>query len=184
MLKLLVLLAVGSIAFAQEHLSDLQLVANVAEAMLDGDICLHIETPRSIRYSTLQDPRDRWSAADNYDVNDAAFTQTKKVLIRLAHLCPETCDVNLWMPMPERSDRIAIVIRNVHEISQFWQWGDLNQEMPSEMKHVLEKGERVTVHRKPLMVSVLAPVHDGLGRVVAIAEVVTQKVQDPRENVK
>jgi hypothetical protein len=86
--------------------------------------------------------------------------------------------------MHERPDRIAIVIRNVHEMSQFWQWGDLNQEMPSEMKRVLQEGEQVTVRRKPLMVSVLAPVHDSLGRIVAIAEVVSQKVQDPRENVK
>jgi hypothetical protein len=41
MLKIFALLVVGSIAFAHERLPDLQLVANVAEAMLDGDICLH-----------------------------------------------------------------------------------------------------------------------------------------------
>ncbi len=49
--------------------------------------------------------------------------------------------------------RVQVLIRNVHEMSQFWPWGALNQEMPAEMKQVLETGKRVTVRRRPGMMS-------------------------------
>ncbi|HCC58851.1 MAG TPA: hypothetical protein DEQ47_16645 [Solibacterales bacterium] len=171
-------------ATAADPPGDLDHVAQAATAMLDGDLCQKIQTPRSARYMTLKDPRDPWRAGDNYDVNDAPFTQTKKTLIRLSHLCPGSCDVNLWMPLPAKPQRVQIVIRNVHELSQFWNWGDLDQDMPPEMKRVLDSGERVKVSRRRGMFSVLAPVKNSLGDVVAVAEVVTQQNEDPRENVK
>jgi hypothetical protein len=179
-----VLLAMSCLGKEPDSLIGLQLIARVAEVMLDGDMCLRIQTPRSLRFSHIEDPRDRWRAADNYDVDDEAFTQTKKTLIRLSHLCPETCDVNLWMPLAGRPGRVAIVIRNVHELSQFWRWGDLDQETPPEMRPVLEKGERVTVQRRPGMTAVLAPVRDSLASVVALVEVASQKDRNLRENVK
>lgn len=181
---LLSLLAANCLCAGQEYAPGLDRVAEVATVMLDGDVCRHIQTPRSARYMLEKDSRDPWRAGDNYDVNAAAFIQTKKTLMRLARLCPVTCDVNLWMPVPARPERVQILIRNVHEMSQFWIWGDLDQEMPQEMKRVLEHAERVTVRRKPGMMSVLAPVYDSLGDVVAVAEVVSQKPADARENVK
>ncbi len=159
-------------------------VARIATVMVDGDICTHIQTKRSIEYMSKKDPRDPWIASDNYDVNDGPFIQTKKTLIRLAQLCPSACDVNLWMPVPSRPDRVQILIRNVHEISQFWKWGDMDQEMPPEMKRVLEHAEFVTVRRKAGMTSVLAPVYNSLEDVVALVEVVSESNPDPRENVK
>ena len=118
-------------------------VARVATVMVDGDVCKRIQTPRSQRFMSKKDARDPWIDGDNFDVDQAAFTQTKKTLMRLARLCPETCDVNLWMPVQSQADapQIQILIRNVHEMSQFWTWGALRQEMPAEMKHVLETGE-------------------------------------------
>jgi hypothetical protein len=88
------------------------------------------------------------------------------------------------MPIPSDPPRIQILIRNVHEMSQFWTWGDLHQEMPPEMKRVLDTGERVTVSRRAKMISVLAPVYDSVGDIVSLVEVVSQAGQDPRENVK
>lgn len=169
---------------AAEKLVSLDQVAQVATAMLDGDVCVRIETTRSAGFVTKHDPRDPWRAGDNYDVNDGAFTQTKKTLIRLSQLCPTVCDVNLWAPLPAKPERVQILIRNAHEISQFWNWGDLNQDMPPEMKRVLSAGTRVEVRRRPRMTSILAPVYNSLGDVVAIAEVVSQQNPDPRENVK
>jgi hypothetical protein len=166
------------------HLQNLEDVARSATVMLDGDICLRIETARSTKFLVQTDPRDPWRAGDNYDVNAGAFIQTKKSLMRLARLCPEACDVNLWMPVHQRPNRIQIVIRNVHELSQFWKWGDLDQDLPPEMKRVLDTAARVTVRRTPGMTSVLAPVYDSMGDVVGIAEVVTEKHLDLRENVK
>lgn len=171
----------GSSAEPRRALED---VARIASVMIDGDLCTHIQTKRSIEYMSKKDPEDPWIASDNYDVNDVPFIQTKKTLIRLAQLCPWACDVNLWMRMPARSDRVQIVIRNVHEISQFWKWGDMDQEIPPEMKRVLDNAERVTVQRKSRMTSVLAPVFDSLGDIVALVEVVSEINPDPRENVK
>lgn len=164
--------------------ASLDRVAHVATVMLDGDLCARIETARSKELAMRKDPRDHWRASDNFDVNDQAFIRCKKTLMRLARLCEEECDVNLWMPEGPQLNRIQIMIRNVHELSQFWPWGALNQPMPTEMKRVFTTGERVTVHSKAGMISVLAPVYDSLGDVVALAEVVSRDRPDPRENVK
>jgi hypothetical protein len=86
--------------------------------------------------------------------------------------------------MPLAPDRIHIVIRNQNEMSQFWTWGALHQEMFPPMKEVLEHGRRITVKQKPGYISVLAPVSDSLGDIVALVEVVAQSRPDSHENVK
>ncbi len=49
----------------------------------------------------------------------------------------------------------------------------LVQDMPAEMKRVLETGRGETVMRKSGLISVLAPVKDSLGDTVALVEVVS-----------
>jgi hypothetical protein len=159
-------------------------VARVASVMVDGDVCARIETARSREFATMKDPRDPWRGSDNYDVDHLAFIRTKKTLMRLARLCDTPCDVNLWMPLPSQPGRVQVVVRNVHEMSQFWPWGALNQDMPPEMKQVLTNGQRLTVRKRAGMVSVLAAVYDSLGDIVGLVEVVSQSRPDPRENVK
>jgi hypothetical protein len=180
----ILLAAPGLFAQQDNRATALDLVAQVATAMIDGDTCRRIQTPRSAQYLLQKNARDPWIASDNFDVNDEAFIQTKKTLMRLARLCSEACDVNLWMPVPSVPPHIQILIRNVHEMSQFWTWGDLHQEMPEEMKRVLDTGERVTVSRRAGMTSVLAPVYDSLGDIVCLVEVVSQAGLAPHENVK
>jgi hypothetical protein len=183
--KYAILLAATGLFAQQDNRSGaLDRVAQVATVMIDGDTCRRIQTSRSAQYLLQRDARDPWRASDNFDVNDEAFIETKKTLMRLARLCPEACDVNLWMPVPSVPPGIQILIRNVHEMSQFWTWGDLHQEMPPEMKRVLDSGERVTVSRRAGMISVLAPVYDSAGDIVCLVEVVSQASLDPRENVK
>ncbi len=170
---------------AQDTLpAQLDQVARIASVMVDGDLALRIQTPRSIASMLETNPRDQWAAADNYDVDHQSFTASKKTLIRLSRLCATACDVNLWMPIKAKPGRIQVVIRNVHEMSQFWPWGALHQEMPAEMKRVLETGERLTVKRQPGILSVLAPVRDSLGDIVALVEVVAASKPDPQQNVK
>ena len=185
-LKTILLLAVSPLLFAQheDRAKELGRVAQVATAMVDGDVCLRIQTPRSVQFLLKTDPRDPWLASDNYDVDDEAFIQTKKTLMRLARLCAEACDANLWMPVPANPMRIQIMVRNVYEMSSFWKWGELHQEMPQEMKRVLDTGERVTVRRNSGMMSVLSPVYSSLGDIVGLVEVVSQAKRDLRENVK
>ena len=183
-LSCLFLLPMLLVSQSSERAGSLDQVARIASVMVDGEICKRIETPRSRQFALLKDPRDPWRASDNYDVDDEAFIRTKKTLMRLARLCENSCDVNLWMPLPSDRNRIQVVIRNVREMSQFWPWGALNQETPPEMKRVLESGQRSTVRQKPGMDSVLAPIYDSLGDVVGLVEVVSHVRPDPRENVK
>ena len=118
-----------------EH--ELDHIARVAAVMLDGDACRRIVTPRALEYMFKIDPHDRFLAGDNYDVNDAEFNAVKKTLIRLSRLAPFACDVNLWMPIPGHPDKIQLVIRNAHELSQFWVFGAIYQDLFPPMKTVL-----------------------------------------------
>jgi hypothetical protein len=167
-----------------ELTAQLSEIARVASVMVDGDACRRIQTPRSAEFMMKQDPRDPYLASDNYDVDHTAFISTKKTLIRLSKLTRYPCDVNLWMPIPTDPPRVQIVIRNVHEMSQFWEWGALHQAMFTEMRQVLDSGEQVVVSRRTGMVSVLAPVKDSLGDIVGLVEVVGRTAEDPTENVK
>jgi hypothetical protein len=85
-------------------------------------------------------------------------------------LAPYPVDVNLWMPVPT-TQKIQVVIRNKYNLSQFWD-GQLDQEMPPEMREVLQTGKTRTIQSKPGMISVLAPVRNSLNEIVGLVEVV------------
>jgi hypothetical protein len=163
---------------------DLDGIAKVATAMVDGDVCQRIVTERALEHMSYRDGRDEYATGDNYDVNDQAFITTKKTLMRLATLAQYPVDANLWMPLDKDLRRVQVVIRNRYEISQFWQWGALEQPMFPPMRSVLETGQRLTVRQKPGYVSVLAPVRNSLGDIVGLVEVVSEAQFDARENVK
>lgn len=178
------LLLLAALPLSAQTAGELDEVARIATVMVDGDLCRRIVTPRAMQFFLKQHPRDPWAAADNYDVDHQAFTQTKKTLIRLSRLAAFPCDVNLWMPVPATPPRIHIVISNANEMSKFWTWGALHQEMFPPMRKVLDTGERVTVTDKPGWISVLAPVYDSLGDIAGLVEAVTQTRRDPHANVK
>jgi hypothetical protein len=163
---------------------ELDSVGRVASVMVDGDVCQRIVTKRALDSILAVNPRDPWVASDNYDVNDEAFIRTKKTLARLSRLVAFPADVNLWMPVPSKAGSVHIVIRGVNEMSQFWPWGALHQEMPASMKTVLESGKRITAKEKPGWISVLAPVSNSMGDVVGLVEVVTRRKPNAYENVK
>jgi len=163
---------------------ELENVARVASAMVDGDVCRRIVTPQAEEYMFKADPKNPWLAGDNYDVDDVAFNTVKKTLIRLSHLTTFPSDVNLWMPIDGHPGKIRMVIRNKNEMSQFWHWGDIVQDTPSPVATVLATGRRVTVTDHPGWVSVLAPVYDSVGDIVGVVEAVSREKIDMHENVK
>ncbi|HYM13299.1 MAG TPA: hypothetical protein VEU62_21350 [Bryobacterales bacterium] len=164
--------------------AELDRLAQVATAMVDGDECQRIMTPRALDKMFRTDPRDRWAGHDNFDVNDGPYIAVKKVLRRVSTLAPFPVDCNLWMGFRERPELVQILIRQVNEMSQFWKWGDLYQPMPPEMKEVLQTGKRKTVAMHGDYISVLTPVFNSLGDPVAIVEVVARLSRDERGNVK
>jgi hypothetical protein len=185
-MKLLLLTFLAALALAQSDpfTTALDEAARIATIFVDGDLCERIVTPRARDYMFRNDPKDKWAAGDNYDVNHEAFNHTKKTLIRVAKLVPFPADANLWMPIKGQPDKIRVVIRNANELSQFWPWGALYQDMIPEMRTVLETGRRLSVTTKPGWVSVLAPVANSLGDTVGIVEVASRRSLDPHDNVK
>jgi len=163
---------------------ELDSLARVGSVMVDGDVCQRIVTDRTKNFLFASDPRDKFLAGDNYDVDDVAFNTVKKTLLRLSHLVSFPADVNLWMPIEGHPGKIQLVIRNKNEMSQFWNWGELYGDMVPQMEIVLKTGQRVTVTSKPGWISILAPVHNSLGDVVGVIEVVSQIKVDAHENVK
>jgi len=185
MKALFTLLSACAALHAQDPFTrELDDAARVATAMVDGDTCRRIVTPRAMEFMLRTDAADRYLASDNYDVNHSAFDAVKKTLIRLSGLVSFPADANLWMPISGHPDKIRVVIRNANELSQFWPWGALYQDMVPEMATVLSTGRRIAVAKKPGWVSVLAPVSDSLGDIVAVVEVASQTQLDPHENVK
>jgi len=184
-------LALTTLALAQDNPAakstmrqELESVARVGSVMVDGDVCQKIVTPLAKMYMFKVDPHDEWLAGDNYDVDDVSFNITKKTLIRLSHLASFPSDVNLWMPIDGHPGKISMVIRNKNEMSQFWRWGDLYQDMVPQMETVLKTGQRMTVMDRPGWISVLAPVYNSLGDIVGVIEAVSREKIDPHENVK
>jgi hypothetical protein len=164
--------------------NELDNVGRVGSAMVDGDTCQKIITPKAKEYMFKEDPHNRFLAGDNYDVDDVSFNITKKTLIRLSHLTSFPSDVNLWMPIDGHPGKIQMVIRNKNEMSLFWRWGDLYQDMAPPMATVLKTGQRVTVMDRPGWISVLAPVYNSLGDIVGLIEAVSRATMDAHENVK
>ena len=157
-------------------------VARVAAVMVDGEECKRIVKKQAVHEMFHPNPRDKWSASDNYTVHHEPYIRVKKTLLRLSKLADFPCDVNLWMPLPQ--GKVHIVIRNTNEMSQFWPWGVLFQDTPEPMKKVFATGEHVVVKQRPGMISVLAPVRDSLGDIVALVEVVGMEKANRHENVK
>jgi hypothetical protein len=184
LVPIVLLAAAGAFAADDRFTRELEDAARVASVMVDGDECRDIVTARAMDYMFRDDPRDRFLGGDNYEVHYKPFDAVKKTLIRVAKLVSFPADANLWMPIAGHPDKIRVVIRNSNELSQFWPWGALFQNMIPEMKTVLETGRRVTVAQKPGWVSVLSPVTDSLGDIVAVVEVASQRQLNPHENVK
>ena len=154
---------------------DLDEIGRVATIMLDGDLSQKIMTQRALDKMFTVNPKDRWAGSDNFDVNSDPYIQIKKTLIRLSHLVDYPVDCNLWMPFAENPTKIQILIRQRNELSQFWKWGDLYQDIPTEMQEVLQTGIRRAVFKRSDLVSVLAPVFNSLGDIIGIVEVVSRK---------
>jgi len=163
---------------------ELDAMARVGSVMVDGDVCQRIVTPRAKDFMFATDPRDRFLAGDNYDVDDASFNAVKKTLTRLSHLAPFPADVNLWMPIEGHPGKVQMVVRNKNEMSQFWTWGALYQDMIPQMESVLKTGQRLTVTNRPGWISVLAPVYNSLGDIIGLIEAVSRVKADAHENVK
>jgi hypothetical protein len=147
-------------------------LGSIAASMLDGDVCERIVTPRAIDALLSANARDPWSNSDNYDVDGAAFLQTKKTMLRIASLARPGTSMNLWMLLADHPDKVQVVIRLKPALSAFFS-GEMTQITPPEIARTIKDESVVEVHDTPGLQVVLAPVRNSLGHVVAVIEIVS-----------
>jgi len=150
-------------------------LARVATAMVDGELCKNIVTQRAKEKIFHVNPRDKWAAGDNYDVNHEPFIKVKQTLQRIALLVDWPVDCNLWMPCEVNPKKWYLVVRQKNVLCQFWKWNAVYQDPIPEMVQVLKTGKRIEVSKRPGWLSVLTPVYDSLGNIVAVVEVCSRQ---------
>ena len=160
--------------------AELRRLAEIAAGILDGEEVKRIITDKAMHYIAQPDPQHRFLSGDYFDVDHERFLRTKKLLLRIARLGRLEVSSSVWVPVPG-SDLVTVAVHNgVHH--RYYTFGQEGLPAPAEMKHVLRTGRICDVEAgegRPALLTVLAPVRDSLGDVVAVAELTAPSGADP-----
>lgn len=151
----------------------LQEIARVASVMFDGELCHHIVTERSWKWMRDADPRERWAAMDNYDLDHESFVAAKKTLMRLEKLAPAGVRVacSLWQIVPTLDGRMTCVIQNGGP-SHWQKFGSGHFPVAPQVAKAMGTGKQQTVPAEGgKVLTVVAPVRDSLKDVTGVIEV-------------
>ena len=157
-------------ANADALLTELTRLGEIAAGILDGEEMKRIITDKAMHYIANPDPKHRYLAGDYFDVDHELFLRTKKLLTRLGRLGKVKMDGSAWVPVPGM-DVVTVAVHNgAHH--RYYSFGQLQLTTPPEMKEVFDTGE---IRQAPLgegdkVATVLAPIRDSLGDVVAVVE--------------
>lgn len=157
-------------AKADAVLDELARIAEIAAGILDGEDLKAIITEKAMHYVANPDPKHRYLAGDYYDVEHEPFLRTKKLLTRLQRLAKLQTGSAVWVPVPGQKAVTAAVLDG--PCQRFYTFGQGRLDTPAEMKQVFDSGEirRAPWREGDRLATVLAPVRDSLGDVVAVAE--------------
>ena len=149
---------------------ELTRLAEIAAGMLDGEQVKAIITEQAMHYVANPDPKHRFLQGDYYDVEHEPFLQTKKFLTRLERLGRIPLSGSVWVPVPG-CEAVTVAVQNGPH-HRYYEFGQASLDTPPEMKQVLQTGEVVAAPSRPgdRRVTVLGPVRDSLGDVVAVVE--------------
>jgi hypothetical protein len=162
-------------ADADPMFRDLHEIARVITCMVDGELVKQIVTDRVQEKVFKLDPRDRWSAGDNWDYNHEPFIRTKQTLQRALCLSQGAVGCNLYTPAVANANQWYHVLRTRWSPRQVMSEGGFAQVPDSELVQVFNTGERITLNKRPKQHSVLTPVYDSLGVIVGVVEVITNE---------
>lgn len=151
--------------------AELEHLARVAEAMVDGELAGRIVTERAAHYIAHPHPDHRHLSGDYYDVDHAAFLAMKKVLLRLERIVPFPCNATLWLRVRGAEPFITPVIQN-GRLHRYYRFGEERRQPDGELAECLETGAvvRAPEDGSAEFLTVLAPVRDSLGAVVGCVE--------------
>jgi ribosomal protein L11 methylase PrmA len=156
---------------ADAVLAELSRLAQIAAALLDGEEIRRIITETAMHYLANPDPEHRFLSGDYFDVDAELFLRTKKLLLRIARLGRVEVSASVWAPVPDTDAVTAALHNGVHH--RYYAFGQGSLPTPQEMRDVLQGGQlrRLAPDEKhPALATVLAPVRDSLGDVVAVVE--------------
>lgn len=156
-------------------LRDLHIIARTVTCMVDGELVKNILTERAQEKAFTVDPRDPWVGGDNWDYNHEPFQRTKQTLSRATCLAAGTVGCTLYMPAPANPRKWHLLLNTAFGARQMMAGADLIAADPDpELLQVFHTGRRVAVTKVAENYSVLTPVYDSMGQVVAVVEVCTR----------
>ena len=165
-------------ADAEPILRGLHEIARAVTCMVDGETVKNVITERSQEKIFQVDPRDKWAAGDNWDYNHEPFIKVKQTLQRAAYLAPGHVTCNLYMPAMANPKKWCLVMNTVYGGKQMMTSAPSNAvaaDPDRELVQVFMTGRRLEVSRQPGQYSVLTPVYDSEGEIVAVVEVFTRE---------
>ncbi|KPK86001.1 MAG: hypothetical protein AMJ81_02195 [Phycisphaerae bacterium SM23_33] len=150
--------------------AELARIAEIAAGILDGEEVKRIIAEQAMHYVANPDPEHRYLSGDYFDADHELFLRTKKLLTRLERLGKVPLNGSVWVPIPGREE-VTVAVQN-GAYHRYYQFGQERLATPPEMKQVFANGQvlRVAPAEGDRLATVLAPVRDSLGDVVAVAE--------------
>lgn len=154
----------------EQVVSELSRLGEIAAGILDGEEVLRIITDGAMHHIAHPHPEHRFLSGDHYDVDHGLFLRAKKLLLRIARLSPLEVSASLWVPVPG-GDAVTVAVHNGTS-HRYYTFGQVKLPTPPEMREVFATGQLRPVGpaEGESLATVLAPVRDSLGDVVAIAE--------------
>ncbi len=148
---------------------DLKELGRIASLMIDGELAGRIITARALEQCANPDKQYPYMAGDYFDVDHRGFLLMKKTLLRLETLVDFPCCSSLWLLLPGKDVAVTCVLQN-GKLHRFYNFGSNKQEMPKAMGRCFASGQVVAVPGDNPLTTVVAPVRDSLGDVVAAVE--------------
>ncbi|HHN47108.1 MAG TPA: hypothetical protein ENN09_06670 [Planctomycetes bacterium] len=91
--------------------------------------------------------------------------------MRLERLMPFECSASLWVRVNGLEDHVTVAVQN-GALHRYWKWAEEKRPLEGEMAHCMSSGEITEAAHDDTsrFLTVLAPVRDSLGDVVALVE--------------
>ena len=165
-----------------EVMDELLRLAEVTEAILDGEEVKNIITEKALHYVINPHPDHPYLAGDHYDVDHELFLRNKKLLLRVARMSQRDIGATIFVPVAE-TKFMTVALHNGTCFRYYKTFGQERSIPADEVKQVFETGEIGTVFpdESAAMYTTLAPVRDSLGDVVAVVELSTPTPENNNE---
>ena len=152
-------------------LTELERLGEIVSAILDGEEVKHIITDEAMHYVAHPHPDHPFLAGDHYDVDHVLFLRTKKLLLRIARMSDLDVGTTVLVGVPD-TDLVTVALHNGTCFRYCRALGQLCMPSPRDVTDVFETGRSASVPACDAdpMATVLTPVRDSLGDVVAVVE--------------